>query len=375
MWKTFIAFRYFSSKNNNSFTNFATNISMLTQIFANAILILILSLFKGYYYEITQKLINNKGHIKILNTSHFSKNQIKNKIHLKNRECLDSPALIIENNINYPIEISANSETLTTANEKIEITINENIAKLFKYKINDKILILIPVTSEAPIYIEPTIIECIITNIEKNNKEIQMNLKKLQEILGINDKISSIECTCDSIKNVKDNKLLLKKNLQDFIILDWEELNENVMKMINTEKNIVTIIVFLLLFLLFLIAMLAIGLFIYSKKNEIKILKLLKAKKSNIISIFIQYSLIISSFNVVLGSFLGVFLSKNINSIVNFIEKTFNIIIFNKELFLLQSIPTILSLTDITLIAACSIISSLLGAIILSKKIFYIDIF
>ncbi len=381
-WMTQIALKYFISKKKDNFVSFTGKISFFSIAFSVAMLIVAISVIKGFEESVITKVLNDQGHIMIFEYENFNPEATVQKIKktFPEIECfpvIDSQALILKKNFTEGVIIKGLcdekfDELVKKNNIKIlsypenAILIGEKLAKTFFIKKGDKINLLIPVQNPLPFGIVPEIIECTVVEIVKfdlhdlNRFGIAMKIKNAQEIFEIGSKVNKIICFLKNPKKVFTYREKLQKILPEKQIYTWHDLNMMFADMMRIQKNLVMIILFVIIFLSALSCSASLILLIYSKKKEIVLLKLLNASKKNIAIIFFKTGVFISFFSSIFGALLGIFLTKNVNLILYIINKIFQIEVFNPEIYLLPEIPTALYFSDIlTIVLSAFLISSL----------------
>ena len=167
------------------------------------------------------------------------------------------------------------------------------------------------------------------------------------------------------------NKFNLE-DLGDLYFETWEDRNQSLAQALATEKNVM----FMILFFIIIISSFTIIsnqiFFIKEKFKDIILLKSLGISQFQICSLFFMNSFFISIFSIFLGTFLGILLSINIDSIESFLSILLNFDLWNNEIRYLSSMPYSIHTDDIIFIISISLISSLLASYIPILRIFKI---
>ena len=166
-----------------------------------------------------------------------------------------------------------------------------------------------------------------------------------------------------------------KFNLEDLggvYFETWEDQNQSLAQALETEKNVM----FMILFFIIIISSFTIIsnqiFFIKEKFKDIILLKSLGISQFQICSLFFMNSFFISIFSIFFGTSLGILLSINIDSIESFLSFLLNFDLWNNEIRYLSSMPYSIHIEDITFIISISLISSLLASYIPILRIFKI---
>lgn len=376
-WITFIAWRYFRSPKKDKFVNLATTISVFTSTFAIAFLIIAFSVFRGYEEALIDKLTKSSGHIMIRDSEEFEYSEIASEVDkFKHEKIVEANGLIATGSTSTNVYLYGSSayKLQPLESKHIPIIVSKNLADHMHYKPYDIINIIVPVAAPAPFFLLPESITCEIVEIKKfesedlNHHGIAMNLSDLQNVLNIESKIHKVKCFSKSLSQVDKDHQKLDKLFSKKFVLHWKNINEFFLKVMKSEQNIFFILLLMLMILAAFLFILAIGMFINSKKEDIKILKILGASNGDVCSIFLYYSLIVSSINIILGTLIGLSISFNINKFVKIIEKTFKITIFANDVYLINYIPVSFHTIDIMCILLASFFISFLSSFWVSRK-------
>lgn len=172
--------------------------------------------------------------------------------------------------------------------------------------------------------------------------------------------------------------LYLGNEVFDFNDLDgiyyetWEQQNQSLAQALNTEKNVM----FMILFFIVVISSFTIIsnqiFFIKEKFKDIVLLKSLGINQSEICFLFFINSFLISLFSIIIGTLLGILLSINIENIENFLSILLNYELWNNEVRYLSTMPYSIHIEDIIFIISISLISTLIASYIPILRIFKI---
>ena len=185
----------------------------------------------------------------------------------------------------------------------------------------------------------------------------------------------------DQFKNNISNKVIdvyLNNKNFDYSDLDglnystWEDQNQTLAQALSTEKNVMFVILFFIIVISSFTIISNQIFFIKEKYKDIILLKALGIKQSKICFLFFLNSFFISFFSIVIGTFLGLLLSINIDSVENFLSYLLNYELWNNEIRYLASMPYSIKLNDIVFIVSISLFSSLIASYIPILRIFRI---
>ena len=146
-------------------------------------------------------------------------------------------------------------------------------------------------------------------NSDFNSKYIIVSIDQAQKLIGILNKVNTIEIGLDSIANPE----VIKKQIKDIIGIDYSvktrfEQNEFLFKSINAEKWITLLILSLVIILAIFNVMGSLTMLVIDKKKDIFVLQSMGANLSQIRFIFWLEGSLISILGSVIGITLGVIL-------------------------------------------------------------------
>ena len=137
---------------------------------------------------------------------------------------------------------------------------------------------------------------------------------------------------------------------------------------IANEKRVMFIILALIVAIASFNIVSSLSLLVLNKQKDISVLISLGFSKITIQSIFLIQGIIIGALGISLGVLLGILLSSNINDIVLFLESLFSISLISPDVYHLDSVPSIILLSDIYSIIFISLLMVLFSSIYPARK-------
>ncbi len=184
-----------------------------------------------------------------------------------------------------------------------------------------------------------------------------ISLASAQSLFGMRKKVSGIEIKVDDIEAAGWIAAQLQQKLGfPYHARDWMQMNKNLFSALKLEK----ITMFIILILIVLVAAFNIistlFMVVMDKARDIAILKSMGATRGSIMRIFSLQGLIIGVSGTGLGCIAGFTIVPNLNEIVGFIEKIFNINAFPSPVYYLDELPSKIQWFDSFLIVVFSIL-------------------
>jgi lipoprotein-releasing system permease protein len=149
-----------------------------------------------------------------------------------------------------------------------------------------------------------------------------------------------------------------------YAVKTWEEMHETFLGAVEKEKLLVTmlfaIISVVAIFLIFCIFYMI----VVEKTRDIGIIKSVGATSTGVAGIFLGYGMAIGIVGGGLGFLLGFLIVRNINWLHDTLAKLTGQYMWSPETYLFDTIPNTMNPTEVTIIVAVAIVSSILGALV-----------
>jgi lipoprotein-releasing system permease protein len=146
-------------------------------------------------------------------------------------------------------------------------------------------------------------------------------------------------------------------------IRDWTRNHANFFRAVQIEKRVMFIILTLIVAVAAFNVVSAQVMVVTDKQADIAILRTLGAAPSSIMAIFIVQGALIGFIGTALGVLAGVLLALNIDVVVPFIERTFNIQFLDKSVYYISDLPSDLQRGDVLTIAAIALTLALIATL------------
>ena len=391
-FERFIAFRYIRPLRSEGLLSIISWFSFFGICIGVATLIITMSVMNGFRYELENRIIGFNGHIYINNYEKYFEDISQNFSSIDEIEFIDS-------NITDQVLISANSETRgiilksfnpdnidhykfknkkNNSNEFMldAIYLGSKLADRLNVEIGSQIKLYTSSSVNSPF---GTLPKSRLINVggyfdtgmsEYDSNYAFLNLKEMQKIYGVNNRISAIEIHLknssytDKISN-QVNEIIKEKEL--FYSRDWKQVNAFFFETLSIERNVMFIILSLIIIVAAFNVITCLFILVKNKSNEIAILKTIGTSDFSILRIFIIIGSLIGVAGSLIGSLLGIIVTLNLENIRQTLNNLFNLNLFPSQFYFIDKIPTIIDYNQIFLIFVFSIIISLLATIYPSR--------
>lgn len=384
MWKRKLAFRYIKG-NKDTWISVAALLAGVGMALGVAILITVISLMEGFKHELVGKMLTTQGHVNIQgNITDYQaiKNQlmkekgVKGVVPVFEQQCIvkteasdQMQGVLVHGKMqaDLPFPVKDN-----------EIIIGKTLAENLNAKVGDEIELVTNTNIQTPFGSASSsgvfVIKHIIKHalIQYDGALCLMNLGSLQELADNQQSVSNILVYLHDINKAIAFKIHLGKLLK-YQIHSWKDLNLTFAQVINTQRNIVFIIVSLMIIIASFNGISSLLMLVKEKTKEIAILKIMGAKERDILTIFLIIGLTISTISVSSGILVGVMLSLHLDKIRLLAEQWLNVNLLQEEFYNMNALPVFLSPYQITMIAAWCLFIAALGIIYPCRKALKVD--
>ncbi|MBT4206679.1 MAG: FtsX-like permease family protein, partial [Proteobacteria bacterium] len=150
--------------------------------------------------------------------------------------------------------------------------------------------------------------------------------------------------------------------LENIHAVDWRQYNKNFFLALSSQKKLMFII--LLMVIAIAGSSATINMLILVKRNStsIVLLKTIGATKSVIVKIFLIQGLVIGFLGCFIGIPLGVLIVKNTQALVSLIEQATGFPLIDPEVYLIDHLPHLIKITDLSIIGLSTICITVLAA-------------
>jgi len=392
-FERFVAYRYLVPLRKGGLLSLISWLSFIGICIGVATLIIVMSVMNGFHLELKNRIIGFNGHIFVQNYDNYFVHD-KDLSHIQDIK-FEDPVLTLQalissdQNTNGAIVKSINSKNIenypfiensTKKNflDNKSIILGSGLARTLGVSSGDKIKLLTANLISTPIGNIPKtdtfnvagIFSSGMSEYDKNFAFI--DLKNIQELLSIENKISTIEIHLHDLAELDKVKNQLNQIYTDnFYIRDWIEVNSSFWEVLATERELMFWVLSLIVIIAAFNVITSLFILVQNKSKEIAVLKTIGSSDLSILRIFLLVGSIIGVSGTIIGTIIGVLFTINIDAIRNLLNQTFNLNLFPAEFYYLDKMPTSIDIEQIVIIVlfalGVSIISTIYPAYKASK--------
>ena len=392
----FIALRYLKPSKKNTMVSIISLFSFLGIVLGVCTLIIVMSVMNGFKTELLDKIIGINGHLNIhfynkdFNEDKFS-NILKSEEDVKVfRKIIDGQGLLTTKNQSTGIIIKGISKKnlidLKNDKKKMEISNKFNfednsvivgikLMERLNLEVGDKFKLIIPKSTPTPFGNIPKVKSFTIGGYfdsgmyTYNNNLVFISYLDAKKLFVTNRNQPYFQIEFYDIDSVNDFKEKLSKaNLSNYQLYDWRHSNEAFFNAIQTEKNVMFLILSLIILVAAFNIISSLIMLVKNKQIDIAILRTMGASQNTIMKIFFLNGATIGFFGTLFGALFGIFFVLNINTLKNFLENFTNTELFSSEIYFLSNLPAKIDHNEVTYVVITSLLISFIASFLPAWK-------
>ena len=383
-----VALRYLKTRKKEGFLNIISIFSFIGISLGVAVLIIVMSVMNGFRSELVDKIVGFNAHAVVkpyenpINSNIFSNKKLRlisKKLILSN----SGEGVIINRDYTKGIllrgygqksfkrlKLAQNNKFLGNKElRRKHISIGKELSYLLNVDIGDKILLMSPAGVKTIVgllpkqeaYIVDSIFESGLTDFDQNIAFL--NIFDLENFFNLDKNDRYLEVYLKKPEKIDEIKIKLSNIFPDENIYTWADLNQSLFSALKVERNVMFIILSLIIIVAAFNIISGLTILVKNKTRDIAILKSIGVKNNSIMKIFFMIGFLIGSIATLFGILLGILFSIYIENIRGFISKTFNVSLFPEEIYFFSKMPSEIDFNSIILIGTCSIFATCLVSI------------
>lgn len=395
----FVGLRYTRAKRRDHFISFISLISMIGIALGVMVLITVMSVMNGFERELRDRILGMAPHVLVSGVgSNIEDWQALEQTVLENPNVIGaSPYIQSETMFQHlgsdqfgmiqgvlPEKIgevtivkenmrNGSFDSLTEGS--YNIILGASLARSLGANVGDKVsLLFLKETRMTIAGIHPRTKRFTVSGIFETRSEADKGLafthiKDAAKILRVTDGVSALQLKTADVMKVHEVTTSINQRLgYEYFVTDWTREHQTLFNAIEMEKKIMFIL------LTFIIAVAAFNIvtslvmLVNEKQADIAILRTLGASPGSILRIFMTSGIINGLIGTGAGVILGILLALNLPDIINWIEVTFEMSVFPKNVYFVNFLPTELIWDDVIKIAIAAFTISVLATLYPSWK-------
>ena len=388
-----IGLRYLRAKRRNGFISFISLASILGIALGVTVLITTLSVMGGFQREIRDRMLQMTAHATV-SAAGDAMQDWPHAVAVATQDqrvagaapYVDSQALL-KGVRNQPAivrgVIPAEEKKVSVLADKMKrgsldslapgsfnVVLGQELALWLGVGVGDSVVVMLADERSTPMGAMPSIKRFKVSGVfEAGYNEIDkglavVNMSDLQRVLKMGDGVTGVRLKLHDMDQSWNVARDLAENLRGpYRISDWTSENANLYSSLKMEKTVMGILLSLI------IAMGAFNLvssqvmLVTDKQADIAILRTLGLTPRGVMQVFMVQGSLIGIIGTVLGVVGGVLLTINLESILGFIESTFNVTLLPPDVYYITGLPYDLQGSDVAVIALIALTMSFLATL------------
>jgi lipoprotein-releasing system permease protein len=393
-YELFIGLRYTRAKRRNHFISFISMISMLGIALGVAALIVVLSVMNGFQQELRARILGVAAHIEISGADNtLSDWQGVARDAARHPQVQGSAPYVMAQGMlsfNGAVQGGVIRGILPEQEARVSdfgshmksgkladlqpgefgIVLGSEMARALGVARGDKVVLISPQGQVTPAGIVPRLKQFRVVGIfevgmyEYDFGLALIHMQDAQKLYRLEQRVSGVRLKlADLYQAPRVAREITRLLTVDAYISDWTRQHANFFRAVQIEKNVMFIILLLIVAVAAFNIVSTLVMAVTDKQADIAILRTLGASPGSIMKIFMVQGTLIGVIGTLLGVLGGVVLALNVGVVVPAIERAFGIQFLAKDIYYISELPSKLELHDVGVIAAVSLVLSLLATL------------
>ena len=393
-YELFIGLRYTRAKRRTHFISFISLVSMLGIALGIAALITVMSVMNGFEKEVRARILGAAAHIQILGPEQGLRDwEAVAAAAKKNPEVVAAAPFVqaqgllstgssvrgvyvrgivpeLEDQVaDFGMHMRS-GELAALQPGGFGIVIGVGIARSMGLRVGDRVTLISPQGQVTPAGLMPRLKQFTVVGIfqlDHNEFDSALALARMEDaqtLYRMDTAVSGVRLKLRDIdKAPRIGREIAAGLPPDTFTTDWTQQNVNYFRAIEIEKRMMFIILTLIIAVAAFNLVSTLVMVVTDKHPDIAILRTLGASPGSIMKIFVVQGAIIGIIGTLLGVVAGVLLALNIDTVVPFVERTFNFQILSREVYYISELPSDLHWRDVWSVAAVSLVLAFVATI------------
>lgn len=183
-------------------------------------------------------------------------------------------------------------------------------------------------------------------------------------MLNLGPNVTGIEVfVSDKASTAATRHLLMQAVGTEGWVFDWFQANAGFFSAVVAQTNMIFLVLTMIVIVAAFNIVSSLVMLVRTKTADIAILRTMGASRAAIMRIFLLDGLAIGGAGTVLGVVLGLAFARNIEAIRQWLQQTFDIVLFDQTLYLLAEMPSQIEWSEVAGIAVMAVAFALLASL------------
>lgn len=260
--------------------------------------------------------------------------------------------------------------SLKSFGDDFSVAIGRRMADLLNLKVGDTLQLVSPVSVATPLGVMPRSAAARVAAIfctgmyDYDANFVYAPLQDAQRLLNLGSNVTGIEVFVrDDIPLRQTRRLLMDVVGAQAWVFDWFQANAGFFSAILAQTNVMFLVLTMIVLVAAFNIVSSLVMLVRTKTADIAILRTMGASRGTIMRIFLLDGLAIGGVGTIFGVVLGLAFARNIEAIRQWLQRTFDIVLFDETLYLLAEMPSRIEWGEVAVIAGMALIFALFASL------------
>jgi len=387
----YIGLRYTRSQRRNHFISFISLFSALGIALGVIALITVLSVMNGFHKEIRERILGMASHgdVQALNGRMLEWREALQQVQKNPNVLAAAPYVEAQAMLTHAGEVSgavvrgidpALEPEVVDVDQHMQhggledlvpgqygIILGRELAQTLGVAVGDKVTVVVPemtvtIAGSLPRMRRFTLVGIFEVGMHQYDSGVAMiHVQDAARLLRMGDAVTGVRIRIPDVWEARAVSLQLANQLPGaYRVLNWTDYHRNFFAALKMEKRMMGVLLFLLVVIAAFNIITTLVMMVIDKQSDIAILKTFGSSPGSVMGIFVVQGATLGIVGTALGTFLGVLLALNVETVVASIERLFGIHFIDPSVYYISKLPSDLQTSDVLMVASGSILLSLL---------------
>ncbi|PWR00338.1 lipoprotein-releasing ABC transporter permease subunit [Leucothrix pacifica] len=395
-----IGLRYTRARREKSFVSFISFASMIGIALGVIVLITVLSVMNGFEQAMRDRILGVLSHVTVSETDAQVANWQQRREELLKLEHVVAAAPFVEKQVmlneggsvqgailegvlpefekqtgnvsQHMMEGKGSFDQLVAGENNIILGVK--LAESLKVDVGDSVTLLTP-TAGADLGEIPILKQFNITGIfrvdlqQYDQGTVFVHMEDAASLFEMGDQVTGVRLRLNDLyKSRVVSDQVAATSGTDYWVSDWTRQNENFFKAIQLQKTMMFFLLGLIIAVAAFNLVSTLVMVVTDKGSDIAIFRTLGMTPRNVMKVFMVQGTLIGVIGTILGVIFGVLLAVNVDVIVPFLERIFNVNFISEDVYGISTLESVVRFSDVALIAIAALVLSMLATLYPSWK-------
>jgi lipoprotein-releasing system permease protein len=254
--------------------------------------------------------------------------------------------------------------------DDFSVVIGRRLADLLGLKVGDNLQLVSPVSVATPLGVMPRSASARVAAVfcagmyDYDANFVYAPLGAAQRLLDLGGRITGIEVFLADNAPVDATRRLVSQVVgTQAWVFDWLQANYGFFSAIQAQTNVMFLVLTMIVLVAAFNIVSSLVMLVRTKTADIAILRTMGASRGAILRIFLLDGLAIGGIGTLLGVVLGLAFARNIEALRQWLQHTFDIVLFDETLYLLAELPSRIEWPEVAAIAGMALVFALLASL------------